>query len=509
MALGKPIVQFDLTEGRVSAQDASVYAERNDPADFGDQVLALLDDPERRKRWAPSDGDGFTTSLHGLTRRQNSSRPMTGYSPDCRERGRGPRTRAGRPTSGPSSTDPALPPGLLPSQANARTTRPVFLCGACVGSRRRPLRVPRQAGGPSPWFGKGSSAAPPKAEAQSPVPLQGLGSMRSATCMAGPTSSTRIFAKIDADAARHPDKRCQTVLLGDYVDRGPNSSRVIDLLIAREQVQRDNPAHRQPRGHDAPVPGQFRPLGGLGSARRSTDAPLLRTSPFSSDVRDPVGQLAKAFAAALPRSHRVSGAPALHLRERRLPFRPCGLETGTSPSPSRNSKTSSGSATSSSTSGAGSKRCVVHGHTPAEKPELLPNRINIDTGAYATGQLSCLVLDDDKVTFFKFKILRRFSRCDAILANTLLQKIVAWPQHPGRDCVGQPRSIAVTTGTMLPTVKVQSRSGCRAIVDQAVLNDNKPRGGASPRTRCVRHWSRKTAPRAIEVRARRGSAARR
>jgi hypothetical protein len=28
--------------------------------------------------------------------------------------------------------------------------------------------------------------------------------------------------------------------------------------------------------------------------------------------------------------------------------------------------------------------CVVHGHTPSERPELLPNRINIDTGAFAT-----------------------------------------------------------------------------------------------------------------------------
>jgi glycosyltransferase involved in cell wall biosynthesis len=49
MALSKPIVQFDLTEGRVSAQDASLYARRNDPTDFGDKVLALVDDPERRK----------------------------------------------------------------------------------------------------------------------------------------------------------------------------------------------------------------------------------------------------------------------------------------------------------------------------------------------------------------------------------------------------------------------------------------------------------------------------
>lgn len=36
---------------------------------------------------------------------------------------------------------------------------------------------------------------------------------------------------------------------------------------------------------------------------------------------------------------------------------------------------------------------VVHGHSPAAEPEILPNRINIDTGAYASGQLTCLVLD--------------------------------------------------------------------------------------------------------------------
>ena len=35
MALGKPIVQFDLTEGRFSAQEASLYAKKNDPVDFG------------------------------------------------------------------------------------------------------------------------------------------------------------------------------------------------------------------------------------------------------------------------------------------------------------------------------------------------------------------------------------------------------------------------------------------------------------------------------------------
>ncbi len=43
MALGKPIVQFDITEGRVSAQGASLYARPNDPIDFGEKILELID----------------------------------------------------------------------------------------------------------------------------------------------------------------------------------------------------------------------------------------------------------------------------------------------------------------------------------------------------------------------------------------------------------------------------------------------------------------------------------
>jgi glycosyltransferase involved in cell wall biosynthesis len=50
MALGKPIVQFDLTEGRVSAGEASVYVKNTDTAEFGDKILELVDDPARRDR---------------------------------------------------------------------------------------------------------------------------------------------------------------------------------------------------------------------------------------------------------------------------------------------------------------------------------------------------------------------------------------------------------------------------------------------------------------------------
>lgn len=44
-----------------------------------------------------------------------------------------------------------------------------------------------------------------------------------------------------------------------------------------------------------------------------------------------------------------------------------------------------------------SSRCfekiIVHGHTVTDQPVILPNRIGIDTGAYASGILTCLVLE--------------------------------------------------------------------------------------------------------------------
>jgi len=50
MALGKPVVQFDLTEGRVSAGDASWYARPNDVADLAQKMVSLLGDELQRRR---------------------------------------------------------------------------------------------------------------------------------------------------------------------------------------------------------------------------------------------------------------------------------------------------------------------------------------------------------------------------------------------------------------------------------------------------------------------------
>ncbi len=44
-------------------------------------------------------------------------------------------------------------------------------------------------------------------------------------------------------------------------------------------------------------------------------------------------------------------------------------------------------------------KVIVHGHTPVREPDIRTNRINIDTGAYATGRLTCLVIERDELFF--------------------------------------------------------------------------------------------------------------
>jgi glycosyltransferase involved in cell wall biosynthesis len=49
MAIGKPIVQFDMVEGRLLALEGSRYARENDAIDFSKHILELLDNPKIRK----------------------------------------------------------------------------------------------------------------------------------------------------------------------------------------------------------------------------------------------------------------------------------------------------------------------------------------------------------------------------------------------------------------------------------------------------------------------------
>lgn len=76
MALGKPIVQFDLTEGRFSAQEASLYAKRNDAVDMAQKIQELLADPEKRAHMGEY---GRNRILNELSWEKTSKALLEGY----------------------------------------------------------------------------------------------------------------------------------------------------------------------------------------------------------------------------------------------------------------------------------------------------------------------------------------------------------------------------------------------------------------------------------------------
>ncbi|MHC1549985.1 metallophosphoesterase [Phyllobacterium sp. K27] len=49
-------------------------------------------------------------------------------------------------------------------------------------------------------------------------------------------------------------------------------------------------------------------------------------------------------------------------------------------------------------------KVIVHGHTPVTEVEIRPNRINLDTGAYASGRLSAIMIDGLSKTFLEATI---------------------------------------------------------------------------------------------------------
>ncbi|MFI0264070.1 glycosyltransferase family 4 protein [Streptomyces sp. NPDC017056] len=94
MAMGRPIVSFDLREARVSAGDAAVYAPANDEAEFAGLIALLLDDPEKRARM----GKIGQERIGGrLSWRNSQASLLAAYAAACRDR---PPVRAGRPGRG-------------------------------------------------------------------------------------------------------------------------------------------------------------------------------------------------------------------------------------------------------------------------------------------------------------------------------------------------------------------------------------------------------------------------
>jgi glycosyltransferase involved in cell wall biosynthesis len=77
MALRKPIVQYDLKEGRASAQQASLYAKNHDTADFAEKIMWLLDHEEESASMAEY---GYERVINQLSWDHESSKLINFYA---------------------------------------------------------------------------------------------------------------------------------------------------------------------------------------------------------------------------------------------------------------------------------------------------------------------------------------------------------------------------------------------------------------------------------------------
>jgi serine/threonine protein phosphatase 1 len=202
-----------------------------------------------------------------------------------------------------------------------------------------------------------------------------------------------MHERIGAEIARDRPADWSIVHLGDYVDRGPNSKAVLDFLVAAHQ--RDERIISLAGNHDVgflefldnPDPATlFARFGGAETARSygvtldCSDAAALRAS--HAALMDAVDESHVAFLRARLFSvamgdfffchagirpevalDKQAAEDLIWIRADFLDYR--GLHP----------------------------KIIVHGHTPFAEPEILPNRINVDTLAYRSGVLTALVVD--------------------------------------------------------------------------------------------------------------------
>jgi serine/threonine protein phosphatase 1 len=207
-----------------------------------------------------------------------------------------------------------------------------------------------------------------------------------------------LLVRIDADIALRPPERPLYVFLGDYVDRGPSSRETIDRLIehgaAKESVflKGNHELIAVKCLSDRGLFDQWLRLGGLQTLiSYGVPAEILAS-------RKQIVELQAAFHSALPPAHfRFFGDLQNSFDCGDFFFAHAGVRPNVELSHQRESDLlwiREEFLLSDEDFG----KIVVHGHTPTLDVEVWPNRINIDTGAYATGRLTCLVVEDSSLS---------------------------------------------------------------------------------------------------------------
>lgn len=214
----------------------------------------------------------------------------------------------------------------------------------------------------------------------------------------------RLLARMAADAGRRPGPgRTIIVFLGDYVDRGPDSRAVVERLMAGPPaagslagaewicLKGNHEQYMLRFLTELSVGPAWLWNGGLATVQSYAAIPEGQESD--------VAALQMLLSRALPPSHLrfLSRLRMMHV-EGDYAFVHAGIRPGVAladqdptdlmwirddflfdPAPL--------------------EKVVVHGHTIVPVPEIRPNRIGIDTGAYASGNLTALVLEGTERRF--------------------------------------------------------------------------------------------------------------
>jgi serine/threonine protein phosphatase 1 len=203
----------------------------------------------------------------------------------------------------------------------------------------------------------------------------------------------QMFTEIDADLKQKPVNRAIEVYLGDYIDRGPHSCHTLDLLVERSQkreavfLKGNHEAYflevlRNPAKVD-----DWRQFGGLQTLMSYGIQPSL--NPDAAERVELIRRLNEAV-------------PSVHLNFLRAlkPSFVCGdfffVHAGVRPGIPLSEQQESDLLWIRNDfldSDADFGKFIVHGHTPVREPDIRSNRVNIDTGAYATGNLTLLRIE--------------------------------------------------------------------------------------------------------------------
>ncbi|HLH97121.1 MAG TPA: metallophosphoesterase family protein [Xanthobacteraceae bacterium] len=208
----------------------------------------------------------------------------------------------------------------------------------------------------------------------------------------------QLLDRLEAHLAARPVPRPILIFLGDYIDRGPDSRRVIDQLIRLKQrhevvyLRGNHERCLMEFLRNPSILATWLRWGGLYTLRSYGLEPKnYLDSGEQEGLARSLELILRAsghfdFFDRLETSFTFGDFFFVHAGVR--PGLPLDRQSETDLLEIRDVFLSSGSDFG---------KIVVHGHTPVPEPDIRANRINIDTGAFATGRLTCLVIERDVI----------------------------------------------------------------------------------------------------------------